>query len=142
MTDPEPTRAIARTLNARYHVDPYGLGPDSVATTYPVATFVTHLVYLHGCAVRVDVAQISVRLFPSFSFTIHLCIVTAPIGTWGRMHRGGERHKRTRWDSALRCNVYQSGDGSSAREQVVPAASTSWTYTYARLIFDKHMLVT
>ena len=63
LTDSErPTRTIARTLNARYQVDPYGLGPDSAATTYPVSTFVTHLVYLRGCAVRVDVSATSVRL--------------------------------------------------------------------------------
>src|SRR6266581_984996 len=36
--------------------------PDSAATTYPVSTFVTHLVHLRGGAVRVDVALTSVRL--------------------------------------------------------------------------------
>ncbi|KAI9456906.1 UPF0052-domain-containing protein [Russula earlei] len=50
--------AIARTLNARYQVEPYGLGPDNAATTYPVSTFVTHLVYLRGCAVHLDAGLI------------------------------------------------------------------------------------
>src|SRR6267154_1849106 len=65
LTDPtsRTTRAIARTLNARYQVEPYGLGPDNVATTYPVSAFVTHMVHLRSCAVYVDVALISVRRF-------------------------------------------------------------------------------
>jgi len=52
-------QAIARSLNARYQVQPYGLGPNSVATTYPVSAFLTHLVHLRDCAVHVDVALIS-----------------------------------------------------------------------------------
>jgi hypothetical protein len=52
-------QAIARTLNARYRVEPYGLGPDNAATTYPVSAFVTHMVHLRDCAVHVDVALIS-----------------------------------------------------------------------------------
>jgi len=51
--------AIARTLNARYQTEPYGLAPGNSATTYPVSTFVTHLVSLRGCAVHVDVARAS-----------------------------------------------------------------------------------
>ncbi len=65
------TRAIARTLNARYGVEPYGLGPDNAATTYPVTAFVTHMVHLRSCAVHVDVALISVSLIHSlFDLTI------------------------------------------------------------------------
>jgi len=52
-------QAIVRTLNARYQVLPYGLGPNNAATTYPVSTFVTHIVHLRGCAVHVDVARIA-----------------------------------------------------------------------------------
>ncbi|KAH9955726.1 UPF0052-domain-containing protein [Lactifluus volemus] len=52
-------QAIARTLNARYQRDPFGLGPDNAATTYPVSAFVTHLVHLRGCAVHVDVTRAS-----------------------------------------------------------------------------------
>ncbi|KAF8502804.1 UPF0052-domain-containing protein [Russula emetica] len=52
-------RAIARTLNARYQVEPYGLGSDNAATTYPVSAFVTHIVHLRSCAVHVDVGLIS-----------------------------------------------------------------------------------
>jgi hypothetical protein len=59
---PERTRAIARTLNARYKAEPYGLGPDNATTTYPVSAFVTHMVHLRESAVHVDVALISVRL--------------------------------------------------------------------------------
>ncbi len=62
---PRTTRAIARSLNARYQAEPYGLGPNNAATTYPVSAFVTHMVYLRGCEVHVDVALISVRLFRS-----------------------------------------------------------------------------
>ncbi|KAH8978484.1 UPF0052-domain-containing protein [Lactarius hatsudake] len=51
--------AIARTLNARYQTEPYGLAPGNAATTFPVSAFLTHLVYLRGCAVHVDVARAS-----------------------------------------------------------------------------------
>ncbi|KAI9450508.1 UPF0052-domain-containing protein [Lactarius psammicola] len=51
--------AIARTLNERYQTEPYGLAPGNAATTYPVSVFVTHLVYLRGCEVQVDVARAS-----------------------------------------------------------------------------------
>ncbi|KAH9983282.1 hypothetical protein BJV74DRAFT_851137 [Russula compacta] len=61
-------QAIARTLNARYQVEPYGLGPDNAATTYPVSAFVTHLVHLRGCAVHVDVVRTSVRLYSASFF--------------------------------------------------------------------------
>jgi hypothetical protein len=60
-------RAIVRTLNARYQKDPYGLGPDNAATTYPITAFVTHLVHLRGCAVHVDVTLANVCLFLSQS---------------------------------------------------------------------------
>lgn len=49
--------AIARTLNARYQTEPYGLAPGNAATTYPVSAFVTHLVHLRGCLVHVDMAR-------------------------------------------------------------------------------------
>ncbi|KAI0292244.1 UPF0052-domain-containing protein [Multifurca ochricompacta] len=51
-------RAIARTLNARYLTEPYGLAPGNSATTYPASVFVTHLVHLRGCTVHVDVARV------------------------------------------------------------------------------------
>lgn len=57
------TRAISRTLNARYQAEPYGLGPNNAATTYPVSAFVTHMVHLRSSAVHVDAALISVRRF-------------------------------------------------------------------------------
>ena len=88
LTSPERTRAITRTLNARYQVEPYGLGPGNAATTYPVSTFVTHLVYLRDCAVPVDVALISVRPFRSEKHNpgSFLPRIMTPIGTWGDMH--------------------------------------------------------
>ncbi|KII86481.1 hypothetical protein PLICRDRAFT_700522 [Plicaturopsis crispa FD-325 SS-3] len=49
--------AIVRTLNEQYHVQPYGLG--GVTTTYPVSAFITHLVYLQGCEVEVNVPRIT-----------------------------------------------------------------------------------
>ncbi|THH09981.1 hypothetical protein EW146_g8520 [Bondarzewia mesenterica] len=49
--------AIVRTLNARYGIAPYGLG--HAVTIYPVSAFITHLVYLGGAAVPVDVRQVT-----------------------------------------------------------------------------------
>ncbi|KAF9454921.1 UPF0052-domain-containing protein [Macrolepiota fuliginosa MF-IS2] len=49
--------AIARTLNSSYQMAPYGLG--NASTTYPVSAFVTHLVYLEGGSVVVDVTHIT-----------------------------------------------------------------------------------
>jgi len=71
----ELTRAIVRTLNARYQVLPYGLGPNNAATTYPVSSFVTYLVHLRGCAVHVDVARIAVRHFRS-------CLICSSTGSY------------------------------------------------------------
>jgi len=47
-------RVIAQTLNTDYHIRPY-----NVNTTYPVSAFVTHLVYLRGTPIRVDVDRIT-----------------------------------------------------------------------------------
>jgi hypothetical protein len=113
------TRAIARTLNARYQNDLYGLGPDNAATTYPVSAFVTHLVYLRDCAVHVNVTVASVRLFLSQLGTWKLILLRAMIGTWGQMHRGGERGKRSGWDSALRCGMRTEGNGANNWQLVV-----------------------
>lgn len=55
-------RAIARTLNARYQVEPYGLARGNAATLYPVSAFITHLVYLRGTTVVVDVRKIGVGI--------------------------------------------------------------------------------
>lgn len=49
---------IVRTLNTPYHSQTYG-GLGRVETTYPVSAFVTHLVYLKGTLVEVDVARIT-----------------------------------------------------------------------------------
>jgi hypothetical protein len=53
-----PSRAIAQTLNTNYHVQPYSLG--NANTTYPISAFITHLVYLRGTTIRVDVDDITV----------------------------------------------------------------------------------
>jgi len=50
-------RAIAQTLNTNYHVQPYSLG--NANTTYPISAFITHLVYLRGTTIRVDVDDIT-----------------------------------------------------------------------------------
>lgn len=58
---PSPTsrcRSITRTLNAEY------LTPHH--STYPVSAFITHLVYLRGGEVPVDVDKITVRFTPAF----------------------------------------------------------------------------
>ncbi|KAI0067548.1 UPF0052-domain-containing protein [Artomyces pyxidatus] len=49
--------AIERTLNTRYQVEHYGLG--NAATTFPVSAFITHLVYLRGAAIPIDVAHVN-----------------------------------------------------------------------------------
>jgi len=50
-------RAMVRTLNGSYQTQPYGLG--NVNTTYPISAFVTHLVYLRGSNVLVDVEHVT-----------------------------------------------------------------------------------
>jgi len=50
-------KTIVRTLNAPHHSESYsGLG--RVDTTYPASAFITHLLYLKGTTVEVDVMQI------------------------------------------------------------------------------------
>ena len=51
-------RVIVRTLNTPYQRQYAGLG--EVLTTYPVSAFVTHLLYLRGTLVPVDVHAITV----------------------------------------------------------------------------------
>lgn len=48
---------ITKTLNSSYQAAPYGLG--NANTTYPVSAFVTHLVYLEGANVPIDVRHIT-----------------------------------------------------------------------------------
>ncbi|CAL1697085.1 unnamed protein product [Somion occarium] len=50
---------IARTLNAPYHT-PYG-GLKNANTIYPISAFVTHLVYLEGTTIEVDVPKITAK---------------------------------------------------------------------------------
>ncbi|KAI8983245.1 UPF0052-domain-containing protein [Trametes punicea] len=49
---------IARTLNDGHHVQSYG-GLSKADTTYPVSAFITHLVYLKGTTVEVDVPGVT-----------------------------------------------------------------------------------
>lgn len=58
--DLELVSAIVRTLNARYHTAAYGLARGNANTTYPVSAFITHIVYLRGALVSVDVPHITV----------------------------------------------------------------------------------
>ena len=51
---------IAQTLNDGHHVKSYG-GLSKADTRYPISAFITHLVYLKGTAVPVDIQQITVR---------------------------------------------------------------------------------
>ncbi|RPD70798.1 UPF0052-domain-containing protein [Lentinus tigrinus ALCF2SS1-7] len=50
-------RTIAQTLNDGHHARTYG-GLSKADTTYPISAFITHLVYLKGTAVEVNVARI------------------------------------------------------------------------------------
>lgn len=52
---------ITKTLNTNYETVPYGLG--NASTTYPVSAFVTHLIYLEGANVPVDVMRITVSRY-------------------------------------------------------------------------------
>lgn len=47
-----------RTLNTSYQRHYAGLG--DVTTTYPVSAFITHLLYLKGTSVHVDIERITV----------------------------------------------------------------------------------
>ncbi|KAH9855840.1 UPF0052-domain-containing protein [Lenzites betulinus] len=47
-------RTITRTLNDGHHAQTYG-GLSKADTTYPISAFITHLVYLKGTTVDVDV---------------------------------------------------------------------------------------
>jgi len=51
-------QTIVRTLNAPRNPQSYG-GIGEVNTTYPTSAFITHLVYLKGTRVRVDVERIT-----------------------------------------------------------------------------------
>lgn len=50
-------RAVVRTLNGDYSTQAFGLG--SANTTYPVSAFITHLLYLKGTYIKVDVEEIT-----------------------------------------------------------------------------------
>ncbi|KAG6854074.1 hypothetical protein C0991_010821 [Blastosporella zonata] len=49
--------AMSRTLNGTYQTQSYGLG--NANTTYPISAFLTHLVYLKGTSVQVDVGRVT-----------------------------------------------------------------------------------
>ncbi|TBU54005.1 hypothetical protein BD310DRAFT_936957 [Dichomitus squalens] len=51
-------RIVARTLNDGHHAKTYG-GLSKADTTWPISAFITHLVYLKGTAVEVDIPQIT-----------------------------------------------------------------------------------
>jgi len=53
-------RAIVGTLNSQYQKQPYGLG--GMTTMYPASAFITHMVYLRGTTVKVDVKLITSTL--------------------------------------------------------------------------------
>ncbi|KAH7926200.1 UPF0052-domain-containing protein [Leucogyrophana mollusca] len=50
-------RAITTALNSHYQRPPYGLG--NANTTYPVSAFITHLAYVRGTSVKVDMKAIT-----------------------------------------------------------------------------------
>ncbi|KIM84747.1 hypothetical protein PILCRDRAFT_67540 [Piloderma croceum F 1598] len=49
--------AITQTLNTNHHTQLYSLG--NAYTTYPISAFVTHLIYLRGTTIKVDVGHIT-----------------------------------------------------------------------------------
>ena len=65
--------AIVRTLNASYRVEPYGLG--HAATMYPVSAFITHLVYLRGTSIEVDIQRVTVSLFLTSAVNVRCLLV-------------------------------------------------------------------
>jgi hypothetical protein len=70
-------RAIVRILNAEYHTQ--GCEVGHVNAIYPVSRFITHLVYVRGATVHVDVAHITVRflLVRMLLPHVHICRVSA-----------------------------------------------------------------
>ncbi|KAF9229806.1 UPF0052-domain-containing protein [Gyrodon lividus] len=50
-------RAIAGVLNSHYQKPPYGLG--NACTIYPISAFITHLVWLEGTSIQVDVKALT-----------------------------------------------------------------------------------
>lgn len=53
-------RVIAGVLNSAYQKPSYGLGNPT--TIYPVSAFITHLVWLEGTPIEVDVMALTVNL--------------------------------------------------------------------------------
>ncbi len=53
------TSTITRTLNDGHYAQTYG-GLSKVDTTYPISAYITHLVYLKGTMVEVDVPAVTV----------------------------------------------------------------------------------
>ncbi|KAM5542180.1 hypothetical protein V8D89_004053 [Ganoderma adspersum] len=51
-------RVIARTLNESHHWKTHG-GLSKAETTYPISAFITHLVYLKGTAIDIDIPLIT-----------------------------------------------------------------------------------
>ena len=53
-------RAIGGVLNSDYQKPSYGLG--NASTIYPISAFVTHLVWLEGTLIEVDVTALRASL--------------------------------------------------------------------------------
>lgn len=54
-------RAIVGVLNSDYQKPSYGLG--NARTVYPISAFITHLVWLEGTSIKVDVTALTVSLY-------------------------------------------------------------------------------
>lgn len=52
------SRAIVGVLNSDYQKPSYGLG--NASTVYPISAFITHLVWLEGTLIKVDVMALTV----------------------------------------------------------------------------------
>ena len=83
-------RTIARTLNDGHHAKTYG-GLSKADTTWPISAFITHLVYLKGTAVEVDLTQITVcphiLLPPDQAFKLPFTVFGCALYRSGRAHR-------------------------------------------------------
>lgn len=67
-----------RTLNVSYQRHYAGLG--DVSTLYPASAFVTHLLYLKGTMVPVDVEHVTVR--PTFNTVFELMTLLTNAIMW------------------------------------------------------------
>ena len=69
------------TMLRNTNVPPHGTQARNLAEQYPSSAFITHLVYLKGCAVTVDVKEIHVRYLTLISSVISVSPGSTAVNT-------------------------------------------------------------